>query len=111
MTKNLLLEPFADGVEIDEVDFMECPEILDFGSKFGKSLRKKCGGPEDSDINVGVGVGRTFGPRTEPEDLNASPQYASGEFGHFTRDLSRSSDQVLRNHWPSVSVLAMMSTR
>jgi hypothetical protein len=30
MTKNLLLEPFADGVRIDEVDFMQHRHIILF---------------------------------------------------------------------------------
>ena len=110
MTKNFLLEPLADGMEIDDVDFMQRRHILYFGPEFGESLREECRGPRNSDINIGAGVGCTFWPRTEPDDLNISAQHDSNKLRDFLRNLSRSSEKLLRNHRVSVTVLAMMST-
>lgn len=69
MTKNLLLKPFADGVEINEVDLMKCRHVLYLGPQFGKLLRRKGTRSGDGDINVGMGASRTVGPRTKPNDL------------------------------------------
>ncbi|MDH5726544.1 MAG: hypothetical protein OEY60_13835 [Nitrospira sp.] len=110
MTKNFLLEPLADSMEIDDVDFIQRRYILYSGSEFGESLRGECSGPRNSDINIGVGVSRTFWPRTEPDNLNISAQHGSNKLRDFSRDVSRSSSKLLRNHRPSVSVLVMMST-
>lgn len=60
MTKNFLLEPLADGMEIDDVDFMQRRDILYSGPEFGESLRGECSGPRNSYINVGVGMSCTF---------------------------------------------------
>jgi len=110
MTKNLLLKSFADGVQIDNVDLVQCCHILYPGPEFGEPLREKYSRSRNSDINVGVGVSRTFGPRTEPDDLNVSAQHGSNKLCDFLRNLSRSSKKLLRNHRLSVSVLTMMST-
>ncbi len=110
MTKNFLLEPLADGMEIDDVDFMQRRDILYSSPEFGEALRKECGGTRNSDINIGVWVSRTFWPRPEPDDLNISAQHGSNKLRDFLCNLSRSSEKLLRNHRVSVSVLAMMST-
>ena len=36
MTKNLVLELFADGVQINEVDFMQRRQVFDSGTEFGQ---------------------------------------------------------------------------
>ncbi|MEK9141473.1 MAG: hypothetical protein AAB308_10510 [Nitrospirota bacterium] len=100
MTKNLLLELFADSVQINDVDFVQCRHLVYSSTEFGESLRGKRGGRRDSDINVSVGVSRTFGPGTEPDDLNVSAQHASSKIRDLFRDLSRSSEKRLRNHSP-----------
>jgi hypothetical protein len=110
MTKNFLLEPLADGMEIDEVDFMQRRDTLYSSPEFGEALRKECSGTRNSDINIGVWVSRTFWPRPEPDDLNISTQHGSNKLRDFLCNLSRSSEKLLRNHRVSVSVLAMMST-
>lgn len=110
MTKNLLFEPFADGVQVNDVDFVQCRQILDCGTEFGESLREKRSGSGDGDVNVSVGIGRTFRPGTEPDDFNVNADHASSKFRYVSRDLSRASDKFLGNHRLSVSVPAMMST-
>ena len=76
MEKNLLFEPFANGVQIDDVDFMQRRHIFYCGMEYGESLWKKRSGPGDGDVNVSVYVGRTFRPGTEPDDFNLSTQHA-----------------------------------
>ena len=91
MTKNFLLELFADSMEIDDIDFMQRRYILYPGPEFGESLREECRGPRNSDVNIGVGVSCTFWPRTEPDNLNISAEYGSNKLDDFSCDLSRSS--------------------
>ena len=62
MPKNFLFEPFTDGVEINEVDFMQRRQIFYPGTEFCESLKGKRCGPRNCNVNVGVGVSRTFGP-------------------------------------------------
>lgn len=110
MAENLLFESFTDGVQINDVDFVQRRHFLYSGTEFGESFRKKRRGPGDGNVDVGVGVSRTFRPGTEPNDLNVTTQYGSSKLRNLSRDLSRASDKLFRNHRPSVSVLAMMST-
>ncbi|HWF60225.1 MAG TPA: hypothetical protein VN666_07930 [Nitrospira sp.] len=110
MTNNLLFEPFADCVQINDVDLVQRRHIVYCDTEFGESLWKKCSGPRDGDVDVGVGVGCTFRPRAEPNDLNINAEHTSNKLCHFSRDLLRASDKFLGNHRPSVSILAMMST-
>ena len=42
MTKNLLFESFADGVEINDVDFVQRRQIFDLVTECGESLWGKC---------------------------------------------------------------------
>lgn len=110
MTKDFLFEPFTDGVEINEVDFMQRHQIFDFGTEFSELFREKCCGSGDGDINIRMGTGCTFRPRTKPDDLSVTAQGASSKLRDFLCNLSRASDKFLRNHMASVSVLVMMST-
>lgn len=110
MTKNFLLEPFADGVQIDEIDFVKRCQILYSDTEFSESFRWKFRTSGNGDINVGMGVRHTFRPRTEPNDLNIRAQHASSKCGDISSDLSRSGEKLFRNHRLSVSVLVMMST-
>jgi len=110
MEKNLLFEPFPDGMQINDVDLVQSRHIFYCGTEHGESLWKKRSGPGDGDVDVGVGVSFPFGPRTEPDDFNLSTQHASRKLRNILRNLAGSSEKLLRNHGLSVSVLGMMST-
>lgn len=110
MTKNFLLESLADGVQINEVDFVQCCHILYSDTEFSESFRGKFRTSGNGDINVGMGVSHTFRPRTEPNDLNVRAQHASSKCCDLSSDLSGSGEKLFRNHRLSVSVLVMMST-
>ena len=110
MTHDLSSECVADGLEIDQVDFMQCRYLLDLVAEFGESFRGDDARSADGDVDIGVRFGGALGPGTEPNDLNVGAQQTTRQIGYFTSDLSRASDEFLGQHEPSVSVLMMLST-
>ncbi|MEK7763360.1 MAG: hypothetical protein AAB433_17425 [Nitrospirota bacterium] len=83
MTQDFLFERVADGLEIDQVDFMQCRYVLDSGVEFGELCGGEFVGSGDGDVDVGVRVGSAFWPGPEPDDLNVGSQHATCKIGYF----------------------------
>jgi len=110
VAERLFSECFADGMQIDQVNFMKGCDVID-GIPERSHLREGnrfCG--VDGNVDIGMRPGGAFRPRSEPDDLDVVAENVSGQSCDLFRNQFRLEYEVLLEHGLSVLVLAVKST-
>jgi hypothetical protein len=110
VAKDFLPEGLTDGVQIDQIDFVECGNIIDGVLQRGHLWERNGLLSTNGNIDVGMGSGGAFDPRTEPEHFNIRAEDVSRESRDLLRNLPRPRYECMIEHAPSVAVLAVKST-